>query len=87
MEPAEAPPLSGRAEVRIVAATPEAARRVAEKLRRSYATTEQRSYPAGSDGGTRLHLTVDTTRAAQPARSWLVSGRSAGKDRPHTDEL
>ncbi|WP_411123310.1 hypothetical protein [Streptomyces sp. x-19] len=84
---AEPLPRSSQAEVRIVAATPEAARRVADNLRRNYATTEQRSYPAGNDGGTRLHLTVDTARAARPARSWLASGRSAGKNPPHADEL
>ncbi|MFE5813114.1 hypothetical protein [Streptomyces sp. NPDC056479] len=67
----------GHAEVRILAASPEVARRVAEVLRRCFAATEQRSYPAGADGGTRLDLTVDTTRAAEPARSWLETSRSA----------
>ncbi|GEC03023.1 hypothetical protein SSP24_06780 [Streptomyces spinoverrucosus] len=70
MQSTEAPS-DGHAEVHIVAASPEVARRVAEVLRRCFATTEQRSYPAGSDGGTRLDLIVDTTRAAEPARSWL----------------
>lgn len=71
-------PSDGHAEVRIVAASPEIARRVAEVLRHCFAATEQRSYPAGPDGGTRLDLTVDTTRAAEPARSWLATSRSAG---------
>ncbi|WP_338897081.1 hypothetical protein WBG99_16745 [Streptomyces sp. TG1A-60] len=70
-------PSDEHAEVRIVAASPEVARRVAEVLRRCFAATEQRSYPAGADGGTRLDLTVDTTRAAEPAQSWLESSRSA----------
>ncbi|GAV38255.1 hypothetical protein [Streptomyces acidiscabies] len=70
-------PSDGHAEVHIIAASPEAARRVAEALRRCFATTEQRSYPAGADGGTRLDLTVDTTSAARPERSWLESSRSA----------
>ncbi|AZQ35797.1 hypothetical protein EJ357_21750 [Streptomyces cyaneochromogenes] len=70
-------PSDGHAEVRIVAASPEVARRVAEVLRRCFAATEQRSYPAGADGGTRLDLTVDTSRAAEPARSWLETSRSA----------
>ncbi|MFF3847166.1 hypothetical protein [Streptomyces sp. NPDC002328] len=68
----------GRAEVRVVAASPEVARRVAEILRRCFdATEQQRSYPTGPDGGTRLDLTVNTTRAAQPARSWPEASRSA----------
>ncbi|NEY35169.1 hypothetical protein GTU99_23815 [Streptomyces sp. PRKS01-65] len=75
MEPLEAPP-DGRAEVHIAAASPEVARRVAEVLRHCFAATEQRSYPAGADGGTRLELTVDTSRAAEPARSWLESSGS-----------
>ncbi|MEU2158806.1 hypothetical protein ABZ532_27985 [Streptomyces sp. NPDC019396] len=86
MKPPE-PPSGGRTEVRIVAASPEAARRVAEVLRRCFAATEQRSYPAGSDGGTRLHLTVDTTHAAEPARSWLATSQSSEQDRTQTDEI
>lgn len=74
-------PSDGHAEVHIVAASPEVARRVAEVLRRCFAATEQRSYPAGSDGGTRLDLTVDTTRAAEPARSWLETSRPAQDSR------
>lgn len=73
-------PSDGHAEVRILAASPEVARRVAEVLRRCFAASEQRSYPAGPDGGTRLDLTVDTTRAAEPARSWLESSRSTQDD-------
>lgn len=73
-------PSDGHADVRIVAASPEVARRVAEVLRRCFAATEQRSYPAGSEGGTLLQLTVDTTRAAEPARSWLETSSSPGED-------
>ncbi|MGW7426651.1 hypothetical protein ACWGJB_42845 [Streptomyces sp. NPDC054813] len=69
-------PSDGYAAVRIVAASPEVARRVAEVLRHCFAATEQRSYPAGPDGGTRLDLTVDTTRTAEPARSWLETSQS-----------
>ncbi|GCB47520.1 hypothetical protein [Streptomyces sp. NL15-2K] len=75
MEPLESSP-DGHAEVHIVAASPEVARRVAEVLRHCFAATEQRSYPAGADGGTRLQLTVDTSRTAGPARSWLESSGS-----------
>ncbi|MCX5008253.1 hypothetical protein OHB05_37405 [Streptomyces sp. NBC_00638] len=66
----------GHAEVRIVAASPDVARRVAEVLRRCFDATEQRSYPASTDGGTRLQLTVDTDHPAEPARSWLETSRS-----------
>lgn len=69
-------PSDGYAAVRIVAASPEVARRVAEVLRHCFAAAEQRSYPAGPDGGTLLDLTVDTTRAAEPARSWLETSQS-----------
>ncbi|MFD5479510.1 hypothetical protein [Streptomyces hawaiiensis] len=79
MQPQETP-LDGHADVRIVAASPEVARRVAEVLRHCFATTEQRSYPADTEGGTRLELTVDTTSAAEPARSWLETSRSSGQD-------
>ncbi|MEU0369639.1 hypothetical protein ABZ070_05125 [Streptomyces sp. NPDC006283] len=87
MKSPEPPPSGSRAEVRIVAASPEAARRVAEALRQCFAATEQRSYPAGSDGGTRLHLTVDTTHAAERAQPWLVASRSSAQDRTQTDEV
>ncbi|MEO3754979.1 hypothetical protein [Streptomyces sp. B6B3] len=61
-------PAKGLAEVRITAASPEVARQVAQLLRAWFASTEQRSFPAGETGtGTRLHLTVDTTRTPQPA--------------------
>ncbi|GAA2086373.1 hypothetical protein GCM10009801_48780 [Streptomyces albiaxialis] len=79
MQPAETPP-DEHAEVHIVAETPEAARRVAETIRRHFAATEQRSYPAGDQGGTRLELTVDTNRAPEPAQTWLDSSRSAEND-------
>ncbi|MBH5336108.1 hypothetical protein IHE55_15460 [Streptomyces pactum] len=87
MKPAEPGPSAGYAEVRIVAASPGTARRVAEVLRRCFASTEQRSYPVGDDGGTRLHFTVDTTHAAEPARSWLASSKSSNDDRTQSDEL
>ncbi|MFF7852899.1 hypothetical protein [Streptomyces sp. NPDC007904] len=77
MEPQEAPS-AGYAEVHVVAASPEVARQVADVLRRCFAATEQRSYPVSDEGGTRLELTLDTTRAAEPARSWLESSRWAG---------
>jgi hypothetical protein len=83
----ESLPSEGRAEVRIVAATPEVARRVAEVLRRCFASAEQRSYPAGREGGTRLHLTLDTAHAAEPARTWLVTSESTGRDQAHADEV
>ncbi len=87
MESAKPLPSAGHAEVRVVAASPEAARRIAEVLRRCFAADEQRSYPAGIEGGTRLHLTVDTTRPAEPARSWLEASRPPDNDHPHTDEV
>nr|WP_055471215.1 hypothetical protein [Streptomyces pathocidini] len=79
----------GLAEVRIVAASPEAARTVAEALRHQFAATEQRSYPTGHDGGTRLHITVDTTHAPEPQLSFqsdVLTHHSTGTDRPHADE-
>ncbi|MEV4439731.1 hypothetical protein AB0K09_12035 [Streptomyces sp. NPDC049577] len=82
---AQLPP-AGHAEVRVVAATPEVARKVAEVLRHCFASAEQRSYPAGTEGGTRLHLTVDTTRAAGPARSWLAASQPSVDDHPEADE-
>lgn len=72
------PPPGAHADVRILASSPDAARKVAQVLRDHFASTEQRSYPVGTaDGGTRLLLTVDTARAAQPARTWLASSRSS----------
>ncbi|MFF7751912.1 hypothetical protein ACFZCP_22260 [Streptomyces sp. NPDC007971] len=80
-------PSEGHAEVRIVAATPDVARRVAEVLRRCFDSTEQRSYPAGREGGTRLHLTLDTDHAAEPARSWLATSKSTEQAHAHADEV
>ncbi|MGW7539756.1 hypothetical protein ACWGKQ_01325 [Streptomyces sp. NPDC054770] len=80
-------PSRDHAEVRIVAATPEVARRVAEVLRHCFASTEQRSYPAGEGGGTRLHLTLDTAHTAEPARSWLTAGEATGQASAHADEV
>ncbi|MGW3390872.1 hypothetical protein [Streptomyces cinereoruber] len=82
---AEALPPAGYAEVRVVAATPDAARMVADVLRRCFAGGEQRSYPAPG-GGTRLHLTVDTARPAEPARSWLAASRPPGGAGSHPEE-
>ncbi|RFC78526.1 hypothetical protein DXZ75_09615 [Streptomyces sp. AcE210] len=79
-------PSLGHAEVRITAHTPEAARAVAEALRRCFAGAEQRSYP-GVDGDTRLHLTVDTTKPAGPARSWLAASRTTAGAGAHSDEI
>ncbi|MBX7552918.1 hypothetical protein ACFC8N_11670 [Streptomyces sp. NPDC055966] len=83
----ESLPSESHAEVRIVAATPEVARRVADVLRRCFASTEQRSYPAGREGGTRLHLTLDTANAAEPARSWLSTSTSTQQAQAHVDEV
>ncbi|UNO41108.1 hypothetical protein [Streptomyces sp. MST-110588] len=56
-------PSSGLAEIRIVAATSEVARQVAEALRRRFAGEDALGCPAHSDGsGTVLYLTVDTMR-------------------------
>ncbi|MCT4357082.1 hypothetical protein M5362_28605 [Streptomyces sp. Je 1-79] len=79
-------PPAGHAEIRIVAATPEVARAVAEAIRRSFAGTEQRSYPV-PEGGTRLHLTVDTESAAEPVRSWLTTSRPSLRTAAHVDEV
>ncbi|WP_137988400.1 hypothetical protein [Streptomyces vilmorinianum] len=79
-------PSAGHAEIRIVAASPEAARAVAEVIRRSFAGTEQRSYPV-PEGGTRLHLTVDTETAAKPAHSWLTTSRPSPLTGTHVDEV
>ncbi|MFD8985365.1 hypothetical protein [Streptomyces sp. NPDC059564] len=80
------PPSLGHAEVRIIAHTPEAARAVAEALRHCFAGAEQRSYP-GLDGGTRLHLTVDTETPAGPSRSWPAAGRTPVASAAHSDEI
>ncbi|MGW2408343.1 hypothetical protein ACWCXK_27980 [Streptomyces sp. NPDC001739] len=86
MKPPELPS-AGRADVRIVAASPETARQVADVLRHHFAATEQRSYPVDDSGGTRLHLTVDTTHTPTPAQPWLVTSRSSGDARTQTDEI
>ncbi|MGW6568226.1 hypothetical protein [Streptomyces sp. NPDC054975] len=78
-------PQAEHAEIRIVSATPEAARAVADVIRRCFAGTEQRSYPVPG-GGTRLHLTVDTEAAAGPARTWLATSRPPAGTGPHTEE-
>ncbi|WP_329125555.1 hypothetical protein [Streptomyces sp. NBC_01353] len=82
----EALPQAGHADIRIVAATPEAARAVAEVIRRCFAGTEQRSYPV-PEGGTRLHLTVDTESAAGPVLSWLTTSRPLTRTGAHVDEV
>ncbi|MFD0143581.1 MULTISPECIES: hypothetical protein [unclassified Streptomyces] len=79
-------PSAGLAEIRIVAATPEAARAVAQVIRRSFAGAEQRSYPV-PEGGTRLHLTVDTGSAAEPTVSWLASSGPSAHAGTHVDEV
>lgn len=70
-------PAPGHAEVRITAASPDVARRVAQVLRAWFASTEQRSYPVGTTfTGTRLHLTVDTTHTPElpgSSRPWPVT--------------
>ncbi|MDI5962033.1 hypothetical protein POF50_018225 [Streptomyces sp. SL13] len=72
-------PAPGLAEVVVTAATPDVARRVAEVLRDAFEATEQSSHPAAPDGsGTRLNLTVDTTRTSDPARGrrlWFTGHR------------
>ncbi|THA33996.1 hypothetical protein E6W17_30300 [Streptomyces sp. A1547] len=78
-------PSLGHAEVRIIARSPEAARAVAEALRLCFSGTEQRSYP-GLDGGTRLHLTVDTATTSGPAGTWLATSRTPVGTGAHSDE-
>ncbi|WP_326599197.1 hypothetical protein [Streptomyces sp. NBC_01803] len=81
-EPHSAP---GLAEVRIIAASPEAARQIAETLRLRFATTVRRGHPVDDRlGETTLHLTVDTARPPEdsgPFRPRLVTGP------PHADEV
>jgi hypothetical protein len=83
-------PEPGFADVCIIAASPETARQIAAVLRRSFAGTEQRSYPTGPGGdGTRLQLTVDTTRPPDPGercRPWLVTDAPRAIGRPQADE-
>ncbi|MGJ5953663.1 hypothetical protein [Streptomyces neyagawaensis] len=80
---------AGLAEVRVVAADPATAQRVARVLRRVFHCDEPRSYPTGPDGrSTLLHLTVDTHLAIgspHAAGPWLYSSRSQG-ERTHPDE-
>lgn len=73
-------PLPGNVDVRLVASSPEAARQVAEVLRRCFASSERRSCPVGTvAGGTRLHLTVDTARSRVRAlladHQWVLEER------------
>lgn len=79
-------PAPGFAEVRIVAGSPEAARRIAQVLRFRFAATEQRGTPAGDEGGgTRLHLTVDTVHF--PDRSGPFQLRLVGGSGSHPEEV
>ncbi|MFF7868456.1 hypothetical protein ACFZCT_18625 [Streptomyces qaidamensis] len=82
-------PVGGLAEVRIIAASPDIAQRVAQLLRRNLRCDEPRSYPAGPDGqGTLLHLTVDTGQVSDEplGRSpWLATSHTQAR-RAHTDE-
>ncbi len=56
-------PGPGLAVVHVTAASPDVARQVAQTLRACFASTEQRSFPAGDTGtGTCLLLTLDTRR-------------------------
>ncbi|MGX8907341.1 hypothetical protein ACR820_19360 [Streptomyces netropsis] len=73
--PGQTLPAAGLAEVRIIAASPETARRITEVLRLRFAATEPRGYDPG-DGATGLHLTVDTIHAPEilgPFRPRLVT--------------
>ncbi|MFF5358264.1 hypothetical protein ACFY4I_02495 [Streptomyces scabiei] len=83
------PPAGGLAEVRIIAAGPDIAQRVAQLLRRHFRCDEPRSYPAGPDGrDTLLHLTVDTGHVAdEPSAEppWLTTSHTQAR-RAHTDE-
>lgn len=76
MSPDRSLPPPGLAEVRVTAASPDVAQLIAQALRSWFGSTEQRSYPAGeSRSGTRLMLTVDTTRVPDPTtalRPWLT---------------
>lgn len=90
VEVRESLPAPGFAEVRIVAATAETARMIAEVLRLRFAVAEQGGRPAGGTGdGTRLSLTVDTVHipeASGPFQLRLVGGdldRGRGRGRTH----
>ncbi|WP_407551609.1 hypothetical protein QOM21_18850 [Streptomyces sp. Pv4-95] len=83
-------PAPGLAEVRIVSATPDAARQVAEVIHRVFVGEEQRSYPAGDDGsGTRLYLTVDTLREVSTSRGPAASAppQRRGRHGSRTDTV
>lgn len=84
-------PVPGLAEVRIIAATPEAARCVALAIRDCFEADEQRSYPAGEDNsGTRLNLTIDTTRRPSTTRGTgprPALGNTVPRAAPHSDEF
>ncbi|MFF3325746.1 hypothetical protein [Streptomyces sp. NPDC002889] len=84
-QPGAEQPAADVAEVRIIASSPEGARRVAEAIRAAFATSEQRSYPTGRDGeGTRLHLTVDTSLGpTPPGPRWI----HRVTDQPHEGEV
>jgi hypothetical protein len=81
--------LGDLAEVRIIAASPDIAQRVAQLLRRNLRCDEPRSYPAGPDGqGTLLHLTVDTGQVSEEPVAyspWLATSHTQAR-RAHTDE-
>lgn len=77
-------PEAGVAEVHIVAASADVARRVAQVLRFRFAATEQRGQPAQDpqdpSGATRLHLLVDTVHHPEmsgPFQLRLVGGSQA----------
>ncbi|MEW2608731.1 hypothetical protein AB0937_00655 [Streptomyces sp. NPDC047880] len=82
-------PMGGLAEVRIIAASPDIAQRVARLLRRNLRCDEPRSYPAGPGGqGTLLHLTVDTGHVGGETFTqspWLATSHTQAR-RAHTDE-
>lgn len=85
-------PIPGLAEIRIVAATPEVARKVALAIRGCFEGSEQRSYPARADNtGTRLNLTVDTTRipsvTARGTGLRPALGNTVPAAAPHSDEI
>ncbi|SMQ17771.1 hypothetical protein SAMN06272771_4199 [Streptomyces sp. Ag82_O1-12] len=82
-------PRGDLAEVRIIAASPDIAQRVAQLLRRNLRCDEPRSYPAGPDGqGTLLHLTVDTGQVGEATFTqspWPATSHTQAR-RAHTDE-
>ncbi|GGV22795.1 DUF1800 domain-containing protein [Streptomyces spectabilis] len=76
------------AQIRIVAAHPDTARRIARLLHQVFVTDEPRSYPSDG-GGTRLHLTVYTARektSPSAARTWLAASDSQAR-RTHDEEV